>query len=89
MKDAEVMIFDEPTSALDAKAESDVFERFIGLTKDKTSIIISHRFSTVRQADRILVLDEGRILEIGTHEQLMQHQSLYAELFKLQAEGYQ
>lgn len=88
MKNAEVMILDEPTSALDAKAESDVFERFIGLTKDKTSIIISHRFSTVRQADRILVLDEGRILEIGTHEELMHNQSLYAELFRLQAEGY-
>lgn len=88
MKDAEVMILDEPTSALDAKAESEVFERFIGLTKDKTSIIISHRFSTVRQADRILVLDEGKILEIGTHQELMANQSLYAELFKLQAEGY-
>ena len=89
MKDAEVMILDEPTSALDAKAESEVFERFIGLTKDKTSIIISHRFSTVRQADRILVLDEGKILEIGSHQDLMANQSLYAELFKLQAEGYQ
>jgi ATP-binding cassette subfamily B protein len=89
MKDAEVMILDEPTSALDAKAESDVFERFIGLTKNKTSIIISHRFSTVRQADRILVLDEGKVLENGTHEQLMSNQSLYADLFKLQAEGYQ
>ncbi|MEO6347755.1 MAG: ABC transporter ATP-binding protein [Aquaticitalea sp.] len=89
MKDAEVIILDEPTSALDAKAESDVFERFIGLTKDKTSIIISHRFSTVRQADRILVLDEGKVLEMGTHKQLMANESLYAELFKLQAEGYQ
>ena len=88
MKDAEVMILDEPTSALDAKAESDVFERFIGLTKGKTSIIISHRFSTVRQADRILVLEEGKVLEIGTHEELMANHSLYAELFKLQAEGY-
>ena len=89
MKDAKVMILDEPTSALDAKAESDVFDRFIGLTKDKTSIIISHRFSTVRQADKILVLDEGRVLEMGTHEALMANQSLYADLFKLQAEGYQ
>ncbi len=88
MKDAEVMILDEPTSALDAKAESEVFQRFIGLTKDKTSIIISHRFSTVRQADRILILDDGKILEIGTHQELMENQSLYAELFKLQAEGY-
>lgn len=89
MKDAELMILDEPTSALDAKAESEVFQRFIGLTKDKTSIIISHRFSTVRQADRILVLEEGKVLELGTHKELMANESLYAELFKLQAEGYQ
>ncbi|MCK8480288.1 ABC transporter ATP-binding protein [Psychroserpens algicola] len=89
MKDAKVMILDEPTSALDAKAESEVFERFIGLTKDKTSIIISHRFSTVRQADRILVLKDGKVLELGTHQQLMDKQSLYAQLFALQAEGYQ
>lgn len=89
MKDAKVMILDEPTSALDAKAESEVFERFIGLTEDKTSIIISHRFSTVRQANKILVLDNGCVLEMGTHEQLMANQSLYADLFKLQAEGYQ
>lgn len=89
MKDAKVMILDEPTSALDAKAESEVFERFIGLTQDKTSIIISHRFSTVRQADRILVLDEGKVLELGTHKELMANNSLYAQLFQLQAEGYQ
>lgn len=89
MKDAEVMILDEPTSALDAKAESDVFERFIGLTRGKTSIIISHRFSTVRQADRILVLEHGKVLEIGTHHELMQNGLLYKELFTLQAEGYQ
>ncbi|MFT5755224.1 MAG: ATP-binding cassette subfamily B protein [Flavobacterium sp.] len=88
MKNAEVMILDEPTSALDAKAESEVFERFIHLIKNKTSVIISHRFSTVRQADRIIVLQEGKILESGTHEQLMTNNKLYAQLFTLQAEGY-
>jgi ATP-binding cassette subfamily B protein len=89
MKSAEVMILDEPTSALDARAESEVFGRFIGLTEGKTSIIISHRFSTVRQADRILVLEHGKVLEIGTHEELIKNQDLYSELFTLQAEGYQ
>lgn len=89
MKDADVMVLDEPTSALDAQAEFDVFERFIALTKGKTSIIISHRFSTVRMADRILVLQDGRVLELGTHEELMTHPKLYSELFKLQAAGYQ
>lgn len=89
MKDADVMVLDEPTSALDAQAEYDVFERFIALTKGKTSIIISHRFSTVRMADRILVLQNGQVLELGTHEELMANPKLYSELFKLQAAGYQ
>lgn len=89
MKDSDVMILDEPTSALDAQAEYDVFKRFIALTKGKTSIIISHRFSTVRMADRILVLLNGKVLELGTHEELMENPKLYADLFKLQAEGYQ
>ncbi|OAD92110.1 ABC transporter ATP-binding protein [Aequorivita soesokkakensis] len=89
MKDADVMVLDEPTSALDAQAEFDVFERFIALTKGKTSIIISHRFSTVRMADRILVLQNGQVLELGTHEALMANPKLYSELFKLQAAGYQ
>lgn len=88
MKDATIMVLDEPTSALDAKAEYEVFERFIGLTKGKTSIIISHRFSTVRMADRILVLEDGKILELGTHEELIADPKLYAELFDLQAKGY-
>jgi ATP-binding cassette subfamily B protein len=88
MSDAPIIILDEPTSALDARAESEVFQRFIGLTEDRTSIIISHRFSTVRMADRILVLENGQVLEIGTHEELMAKPKLYAELFALQAEGY-
>lgn len=89
MKNADIMVLDEPTSALDAQAEYDVFERFIGLTKGKTSIIISHRFSTVRMADRILVLKDGKILEIGTHEELMENPQTYSRLFNLQAAGYQ
>jgi len=89
IRDAQVMILDEPTSALDAKAEYEAFQRFMGLTKGKTSIIISHRFSTVRMADRIIVLKDGTVSEEGSHEQLMQNESLYAELFRLQAAGYQ
>ncbi len=89
MKDADVLILDEPTSALDARAEYEAFQRFIGLTDSKTSVIISHRFSTVRMADRILVLQDGKMAEHGTHEQLMENQELYSELFSLQAAGYQ
>ncbi|MDT0675624.1 ABC transporter ATP-binding protein [Autumnicola musiva] len=88
MKDAEVLILDEPTSALDARAETEAFQRFIQLTEGKTAVIISHRFSTVRIADRIMVLKDGAVLEIGTHEELMQNDKLYAELFNLQAAGY-
>ena len=89
MSEAPIIILDEPTSALDARAEYEVFQRFIGLTKGRTSIIISHRFSTVRMADRILVLNNGEVLELGTHEELMENGNLYSELFELQAEGYQ
>jgi ATP-binding cassette subfamily B protein len=89
MKNAEILILDEPTSALDARAEYEAFQRFIGLTKGKTAVIISHRFSTVRMADRILVLQNGALLEIGTHKELMTNEKLYAELFALQAAGYQ
>jgi ATP-binding cassette subfamily B protein len=89
MKDADVLILDEPTSSLDARAESETFKRFIALTKGKTAVIISHRFSTVRIADRVMVLKDGRILEIGTHDELMANKQLYSELFNLQAEGYQ
>jgi ATP-binding cassette subfamily B protein len=89
MKDAEVLILDEPTSALDARAETEAFDRFIKLTEGKTAVIISHRFSTVRIADRIMVLKNGAVLEIGTHNELMKNDKLYAELFNLQAQGYQ
>lgn len=89
MKDADVLILDEPTSALDARAESETFNRFISLTYGKTAVIISHRFSTVRIADRIMVLKGGSVLEIGTHEELMANGQLYSELFNLQAAGYQ
>lgn len=89
MKDAQLLILDEPTSALDARAEYEVFQRFAELTKGKTAVLISHRFSTVRMADRILVLDNGELLEIGSHEELLSKGGRYAELFNLQAMGYQ
>jgi len=88
MRDAELIILDEPTAALDAKAEAEVFSRFKGLAHGKSAVIISHRFSTVRMADRILVLENGAILEAGTHEELIAKQGRYAELFELQAAGY-
>lgn len=89
MKDSQLLILDEPTSALDARAEFEVFQRFSDLTKGKTAVLISHRFSTVRMADRILVLDKGELLEEGSHEELLNKKGQYAELFNLQAMGYQ
>lgn len=89
MKNAQLLILDEPTAALDARAEYEVFQRFAELTKGKTAVLISHRFSTVRMADRILVLEKGEILEHGSHEELILKDGRYAELFKLQAKGYQ
>lgn len=88
LREANVIILDEPTAALDARAEYEVFRRFAELTKGKTAVLISHRFSTVRMADRILVLDKGELLEIGSHEELLAKNGRYAELFYLQAEGY-
>ncbi|MXV15988.1 ABC transporter ATP-binding protein [Hufsiella ginkgonis] len=88
MKDAQLLILDEPTAALDARAEYQVFERFAELTKGKSAVLISHRFSTVRMADRILVLEKGRLMEIGSHEELLAKRGRYAELFELQAMGY-
>jgi len=88
LRDAEVLILDEPTAALDARAEYQVFQRFTELTKGKMAVLISHRFSTVRMADRILVLDRGQIIEDGSHEALLARRGSYAELFELQAAGY-
>ncbi len=89
MKESQLLILDEPTSALDARAEYEVFQRFAELTKGKSAVLISHRFSTVRMADRILVLDKGELAEMGTHEELLAKEGRYAELFNLQAVGYQ
>ncbi|MXV51479.1 ATP-binding cassette domain-containing protein [Pedobacter sp. HMF7647] len=88
MKDTQLLILDEPTAALDARAEYEVFQRFAELTHGKSAVLISHRFSTVRMADRILVLDKGEIIELGSHEELLQKGGRYAELFDLQAMGY-
>ncbi len=88
MREAQLLILDEPTAALDARAEYEVFQRFKELTAGKTAVLISHRFSTVRMADRILVLGDGRLEEIGTHEELLSRGDRYAELFELQAAGY-
>src|SRR5688572_1778117 len=88
MRDAQLLILDEPTSALDARAEVAVFKRFKELSAGKTAVLISHRFSSVRMADRILVLAEGRVEASGTHEALLAERGRYAELFELQAAGY-
>jgi ATP-binding cassette subfamily B protein len=88
MRDAQVLILDEPTATLDARAEYEVFLRFAELTQGRTSVLISHRFSTVRMADRILVLSGGQISEQGSHQELVGAGGLYAELFELQAAGY-
>jgi ATP-binding cassette subfamily B protein len=88
MREAQLLILDEPTAALDARAEYEVFVRFNQLMAGRMAVVISHRFSTVRMADRIVVLGEGRILEEGTHEALVAHGGLYAELFEMQAAGY-
>lgn len=88
MRDAQILILDEPTASLDARAEFGVYQRFVELTAGKMAVLISHRFSTVRMADRILVLENGRIVEQGSHGQLVALGGKYAELFELQAAGY-
>jgi len=88
LRDAQILILDEPTASLDAKSEQQVFQQFAELTTNKISLLISHRFSTVRMADRIVVLEDGRIIEEGHHSQLMARDGKYAEMFELQASNY-
>lgn len=83
-----ILILDEPTSAVDAKQEYEIFKKFQELTKDKTSILVSHRFSTVRIAERILFLEDGKVIEEGSHQELLDLNGKYAQMFHLQAEGY-
>jgi ABC-type multidrug transport system fused ATPase/permease subunit len=88
MRDAELLVLDEPTASLDAEAEHDLFQRLRDLARDRSAILISHRFSTVRLADRIAVLRDGRIEELGSHDELIARNGRYAHLFRLQASGY-
>ena len=88
-EEADILVLDEPTAALDAEAEHAIFERFRALTKGRTTFLVSHRFPTVRMADRIVVFEQGQIEEIGTHEALVASGKRYAQLFALQAQGYQ
>ena len=87
-RDAPILILDEPTSAIDAKAEFEIFERLYEFSIGKSVIIVSHRFSTVRKADKIYVLDKGKIVEQGTHSELLELNGKYAEAFRTQAKGY-
>ncbi len=88
LREAQVLVLDEPTAALDARAEYEVFQRFSELTESKMALFISHRFSTVRMADRIIVLENGAIAEEGSHERLVARGGRYAEMFELQASSY-
>ena len=85
---ANILVLDEPTASMDSETEAEIFEHFQSLTEDKIVILISHRFSTVRHADFILVMEDGEIVERGTHNELVALQGHYAKLFELQARGY-
>ncbi len=88
LRDSQIIVLDEPTASLDARSEYEVFEHFRQLTAGRTAILISHRFSTVRMADRIYVLQDGRIVESGNHTELVARGGLYAQLFEIQARYY-
>ncbi|MEL6935793.1 MAG: ABC transporter ATP-binding protein, partial [Cyanobacteria bacterium J06607_17] len=88
LRQSQVIVLDEPTSAMDPKAEYELFSKFRELIKDQSAILITHRLSTVKMADRIYVMDKGRIVENGTHQELMDHQGTYANLFEIQAKNY-
>jgi len=88
MRTAQILILDEPTASLDARSEYEIFQRIRELTADRSAVLISHRFSTVRMADRIYVLQGGRVLEHGSHEELMTFGGLYSRLFQMQASSY-
>ena len=88
LRDAEIVILDEPTSALDARAEADLFERFVALFQDRTAVLVSHRLSTVKMVDRIYFMEHGRIVESGSHDDLMGRGGRYAEMFEIQARHY-
>ena len=85
---ADVLILDEPTASMDAQSEADIFDHFQSMTAGKIAILISHRFSTVRRAEQIIVMDDGKVVETGSHENLLNLNGLYARLFELQARGY-
>ncbi len=89
LRDAQLVVLDEPTSAMDAKAEAEVFQQFRELMRDRSALLITHRLSTVKMADRIYVMHQGEIVESGTHDQLMALRSIYAHLFEIQARNYQ
>jgi ATP-binding cassette subfamily B protein len=88
MRKSKIVVLDEPTAAMDAEAEHEIFQRFSDLKSNRTALLITHRFSTVRMADRIVVFEQGRVAEQGTHGELLALGGRYAKMFRLQAKGY-